>query len=356
MSLPLVALVVLDAFPHQLLDPRTTPTLCRLAGSGGSSPGGGLGVLSASTYPNHASFVTGVDPTVHGVLTGRVYEDGVFRPAQEVGPATPTLFDACRRAGRRAVAAFGDQNLVGVCGARHADRHWPPEGVLPDDAPRGALGFAADRAVVAALEDLGVDDAELLVVQLDEVDTARHLHGPDAADALAQCSATDAVLGVLLERLASRWQDTVVIVLSDHDHEPVEPGAVDLASEASRRGLEVAIDCDGTAALVVGSIAEQELLELPGVVECMALAPQCTLVWGAPGQQFGVDWGLKGQHGSPRTARQLTVVGGGHPAAAKLGQRIRKAAPPATSWAGVAAELLGLPLPRDLDRVVSSRG
>jgi predicted AlkP superfamily pyrophosphatase or phosphodiesterase len=338
----LVALVILDAFPHRPLRRELTPSLCALAESGGFSASGGRAVLSASTYPNHATFVTGVDPIEHGILTSRVLSDGSFRPAQEIGPAAPTLFDDCKAAGRRAVAVFGDQNLVGVCGAQSADMHWPPDGVLPEGAARGALGFAADRAVVEALDDADVESAALLVVQLDEVDTARHLYGPHAPEALEQCRATDAALGALLERLQGRWDETLVIALSDHDHEEVAPGAIDLEAEARARGLDVLVDQDGTAALVVGRVEESVLLELPGVVGCASLGPERTLVWGERGQQFGVDWGLKGHHGSPRTATQLAVVGGGHPVAAELGRRLSDTTPPAASWAGVIRELIGL--------------
>jgi hypothetical protein len=341
----LVALVILDAFPHRPLRREQTPALWALAQSGGFSASGGRAVLSASTYPNHATFVTGVDPIAHGIFTSQVLSAGSFRPAQEIGPAVPTLFDACKAADRRAVGIFGDQNLVGVCGARRAATHWPPDGVLPDGAARGALGFAADRAVVAALDDAEVERAELLVVQLDEVDTARHLYGPHAPESLEQCRATDAALGELLERLQGRWDETVVIALSDHDHEEVTPGAIDLAAEASARGLDVLVDQDGTAALVAGRVGASRLLELPGVVGTAPLGPERTLVWGEPGQQFGVDWGLKGHHGSPRTVTQLAVVGGGHPAAARLGHWLAGATPPAASWAGLVADLMELPGP-----------
>jgi hypothetical protein len=338
-----VALVILDAFPHRPLLAESTPSLCGLARSGGVSASGGRAVLSASTYPNHASFVTGVDPIEHGIFTSHVLRDGSLRPAQEVGPAAPTLFDVCQQAGRRAVGVFGDQNLVGVCGARSAAAHWPPDGVLPDDAARGALGFAADRAVVAALDPVEAERADLIVVQLDEVDTARHLHGPDAPESHEQCRATDAALGEILERLRSGWDDTVVIAVSDHDHEEVSPGAIDLGAEVAERGLDLLVDQDGTAALVVGAADESTLLGLPGVVGCASLGVDRTLVWGEPGQQFGIDWGLKGHHGSPRTAAQLAVVGGGHPAAGELGRRLTRTTPDAASWAGIVLELMELP-------------
>ncbi len=343
MTRPKVVFAILDAFPFRGVSRELTPVLHELREQGAWAPNGGRSILSASTYPNHATFVTGVGPEHHGIYTNRVLgDDGKFVGAEQVGPASPTLFDACRSAGRRAVAAFGDQNLVGVCGARSADAHWPPEGELPEDAPRGALNYGADRAVVAAVEELEVDSADLLVVQLDEVDTARHLHGPDTPEAREQFRATDAALGDLLEFVRPRWKDSVVIAVSDHDQEAVHEGAIDLAAACRERGLDVGVNHDGTSALIVGEVTLPVLRELPGVEDGARVGPAHTLVWGAPGQQFGIDWKLKAQHGSPRTRGQLAVVSGGHPAARPLAERVSRTSPEAADWAPTIRELLEL--------------
>lgn len=337
-----VVLAILDAFPFEQVGAALSPNLWSLAAEGGRAALGGIAELVAATYPNHATFVTGARPEAHGILTNNALEDGAFRPAQEVGPTAQTLFDDCREAGRRAVAVFGDQNLVGVCGAREADAHWPPGGVLPDDAPRGKLGYGADRAVVDALDEVGVSSAELVVVQFDEVDTVRHLHGPDAVESREQCHATDAAFGELLKRVRARWDDTVVIALSDHDQEAVTEGAIDLAAETRARGLDVIVDHEGTACVVVGEVEETVLLDLPGITGASSIGTGYTAVWGDAGTQFGIDWGLKAQHGSPRTVGQLAVVGGGHPAAAEVAKEITGSRPPATLWAGLIRDLLGL--------------
>ncbi|MFP6641574.1 MAG: alkaline phosphatase family protein [Myxococcota bacterium] len=342
MQRPKVVFVVLDAFPFGAVEVGRTPTLCSLAAEGGHAKEGGQAVLSASTYPNHASLVTGRPPSEHRIFTGRSWSEGRFVEARETGPATGTLFDDCHEAGLRAIAATGDQNLIGVCGAQVAEAHWPPGGELPEGTPRGRLGYGADRAVVEAFDALEPGRADFTFVQLDEVDTARHLEGPWNAEVEAQCRATDAALGELLERFGSIWSETVVMVVSDHDHEAVERGAVDLVAHARDRELDLVIDHDGTAALVAGAVDSSLLLEFPGVVGTQVLAEEMTLVWGAPGQQFGTDWQLAAHHGSPRTARQLAVVGGGHPAARQLGDRIRKAPPACTSWAGWVRDLLAL--------------
>ena len=107
------------------------------------------------------------------------------------------------------------------------------------------------------------------------------------------------------------------------------------------RDYEQAIT-DGTAALLAGPVDPARLPELPGVEGWTSVAPDCTLVWGAPGQQFGIDWGLKGHHGSPRTATQLAIVGGGHPAVPNLARQLAQRAPAASSWAGLIGQLLEL--------------
>ena len=342
MSHPRVVLAILDAFPHAHVSPGLTPVVSSLVEEGGRAPEGGLSVLTASTYPNHASFVTGVGPEVHGIVTSRALDGDELKPAAEVGPAAPTLFDACRNADRRAVGLFGDQNLVQVCGALAADAHWPPQGVMPEGTPRGRLGYGADRAVVDATDSLSIDGADLVVLQLDETDTARHLHGPEAPEALEQFRATDAAFGEILERLRGVWAETVVIAVSDHDNEAVSPGAVDLHAEARSRGLDVHVEHDGTACLVLGEVSNQELLALPTVIGAEAVAPDRHVVWGEPGQQYGIDWGLAGQHGSPRTRTQLAVVGGGHPVVERLAKDLSRGRPGSADWAPLILGLMGI--------------
>ena len=342
MSQPRILFVILDAFPFDGVSSATTPTLEGLVREGGGSQNGGRSVLSASTYPNHASFVTGVGPERHGVLASRAPVDGEWRPAREVPLAAPTLFEDCRASDLRAVGLFGDQNLVHVCGALKADAHWPPQGQLPDSCARGLLGYGADQAVVEAAASIELSAADLAVIQLDEVDTVRHLRGPDAQESQEQYTATDAALGELLEPLRGQWAETLVIVVSDHDMEPVQPGAVDLHAEALAQGLSVHVEHDGTACWVVGETTEEALWDLPTVEGVQWVADRHWIVWGQPGQQYGLDFGLAGQHGSPRTARQLAVVGGGHPMARSLGEWLRRETPAGTDWAPIIRRGLGL--------------
>ena len=339
---PKVAFVVLDAFPFSGVDPNWTPCLFELAQEGGISQKGGEAVLSASTYPNHASLITGAMPFEHGIFTSHSWLTEEPIPAKEAGPACRTLFDDCRDAQKRAIAIVGDQNLIGACGARAAAAHWPNNGDLPESAPRGRLGYGADRGVVGAFDELDPMSADFTFVQLDEVDTERHLRGPWNDDVREQCRLTDSALGELLERFRSMWSEMVIIVVSDHDHEKVESGAIDLKSHVLKNNLNVQIDHDGTSALVVGRIDHSQLLDFPSVVGAQTVGPDRNLVWGDPGVQFGQDWNLAAQHGSPRTAKQLAVVGGGHPEARRLGNLIQASRPQCTEWAHWIRRLLVL--------------
>ncbi len=343
-----VVLVVLDAFPFDAVDPALTPTLAALAAEGGWNPEGGVGELTAATYPNHATFVTGVPTVDHGIVTNRVLRDGTWVSSATTGPTATTLFDRCATAGRSSLSITGDHNLVGVCGAETADHHWPPGGRKPDGAATGVMGYLADAEVAAAAERMAPGDHDFVFVQIDEVDSARHVYGAHGEEAREQCRATDAALGRVLDSLRSTWADTVVLVVSDHDQEDYAPDdPIDLAAHLSERPgtpVELAVETQGTAAQVVGPVDEEVLRAVPGVTGVARLAPEIHIVWGDDGRRFGTGaTDIRADHGSPRTRRQLAVVGGGDPRVGDLARRITSGRPPATAWARWAADLLDLP-------------
>lgn len=346
---PRVLLLVLDGLPNRHVGPRITPTLAGWAAEGGRARDGGRAVLPTCTYPNHATFVTGVGPAGHGIWANNVPgADGVVRPAGEVGPGGPTLFDACRAAGRRSTAVLGDQHLVGVMGAAAADSHWPPAGELPAGTATDAFGYAADGAVLDELCRAVDDGPDLLVAHLNEPDTAGHMYGPDSEAALEQYRATDAGLVRLHAALAPRWRDWTVLVVSDHDQETVtveEP--VDLVAVADRAGVEVTVVPEGGAALVAGTDARDGrwLAEVDGVAGSRIVAPDLRLVWTAPGRYTGdIAIGLRGVHGGPGQSAQVAVCTGGHPSARAVAAALARRRPNAADWPTTVAALLELDL------------
>lgn len=339
-----VVFVVIDALPLRLVGPTWTPNLHRLGEDGGTHPEGGRAVLSTATYPNHATFATGTTPGEHGIMVNRMWDGEALVSSSHIGPRGDTIFTAARRAGRSTGIVVGDHHLVGVMGGMEADVHWPPDGRRADVA-LDPFRYAADAAVIDAVDEIDVLACDLAVVHFNEPDTAAHRFGPDSTE-LAECArSTDAALGQLLERIRPAWDDTVVMVVSDHDQERVTEHGLDVQASLDQRGLPGLVETEGTAALVMGGPPVDTLLTLPEVAGAQPLDDDNTLVWGEPGQVFG-PWldELHGSHGSPRCDTQVAVVGGGHSAVAPLAARITAQRPAATSWAPTIAGLLGFAL------------
>lgn len=335
---------IIDALPHRHVTADVTPHLWALARDGGRAERGGLAVMAAATYPNHRSFATGLGPGGHGVLVN----------AHRHAPTeVPTVFSVCRRSGVSIEAVLGDQELVAVMGAGDADHHWPPHGVLPEGTPVDEYGYPTDSIVLEHLLAALDRDPQVLVAQLNDPDTAAHLHGPDTAAAHERFRATDAVFGQFVAALRPGWDDTVVMVVSDHDQESVtEPEPIDLVADAERDGVRAEVHDEGSAVLVHGDPEVGRWLAHHPDVEGHTSVRHCDgdawLAWSRPGWWFGRrEWAgaLRGVHGSPRTQTQAALVGGGHPAADAIAATLRRAVPHASDWAPTITTLLGLDLP-----------
>lgn len=354
-----VVLTVLDALPARHVGEEHTPVLTALAREAGAPPGVARAVMTAATYPNHATFATGVGPRAHGLGTNYVPHCGGLTPAWELGPAVPTLFDACRAAGRSSAAVVGDQCLIGVMGARAADAHWPPRGVIPDGARLDPHGYLDDADTMVQL--LGAIDAgpDLVVSQLNAPDTAAHVHGPDSDAALAVYRETDARLAEIRAHLD--WDDTLWIVVSDHDQETVvDPEPIDLRPAFAQRDVELFALPEGSATVVCGTGARDAARWLPTVEGVEGTAPyhladsalEACLAWCVAGRTFGFAElpTEPGTHGSPRTRSQVAVVTGGHEVAARVARAAAMRSVGAADWAPTIAALLELELPHATGR------
>lgn len=350
-----VLVLVLDGLPARWVVPSATPVLHRLATEGGWAPEGGRAVMTTSTAPNLASFATGTTPGRHGITTERVPSGvglGVVDAAAG-GPAGPTLFDALAGCARSATVAVADRRLLGFLGATRADVVVaPPDSSACHAHPDLALVDAADAAVTAALATAVADDpTDLVVGHLRLPDAAAHREGPDDRAAVERYRATDARLGTVLDALRGRWGDWLVVVLSDHDQEPVTPGVepVDLAQHVDRRGLPLQVVPEGGAALVLGPDRRQGawLAEVPGVAGSLELRDQVRLAWARPGRVFGPVGAplARSVHGGPGATAQVAVVAGGQPAAVELGRSLARRTPAAADWAPTVAQALDVPLP-----------
>ncbi len=260
------------------------------------------------------------------------------------------MFSACRDAGRRAVAVFGDHHLVPVMGAIDAASHWPPDGRLPQGLRLDELGYLHDSATVDVLCETAAGPFDVLVAQLNGPDTAAHLYGPDSDAALAVYAETDAILGQLVETLLPGWDDTVLVVVSDHDQTAVsDDDPIDLQAMAVAAGVDAIVVLEGDGAVVVGDdrTGGAWLDDVPGVGDTSELAPGWRFVSAEAGRWFapaGTSVPLRGVHGGSSTRTQVAVVAGGHPAVAAIARSLAARPPDAHDWAVTLADLLEIEL------------
>ena len=345
-------MIVIDAMPHRYVSPTLTPNLWHQAATGGRAPMGALSLPVSVTYANHAAFVTGADPAVTGVHGNHTWiDERSWAPSPEHGPRAITLFDRVGDAGGVSAMVAGDQKLIAQMGGGRADVSWPPNGRLPEGTERCAFGYASDAAVLSALDAIDLD-VDFALVHLNEPDTTSHLHGPDSAEAVEQYRATDAAYGEVVGRLADRWDDTLVLTVSDHDQETITDFApVELADAfATVEGVEVADE--GTAALLhrgsaSSRIDDDRLLAMirsvDGVEAACALTSDVWMVWTEPGRAFGATpIPIHGQHGSPRCRTQMAIVSGGDPCVAPIARHIEHTQPSVLDWAPMIGDLLQL--------------
>ncbi|TME86452.1 MAG: hypothetical protein E6I43_04305 [Chloroflexi bacterium] len=347
-----VVLLALDGFPNRAVSADLTPRMWDLVQRGGRAPAGGTTDLPSSTDPGFCSLLTGCRPPTHGVRTTSWRYARLPAWAGVETPRVPTIFDACRAAGVRTAAMVGDDR--GLLCTESADLRWPPDGVIPPGTPLDAHGYPMNAAVLAHLM-AAFNDASLGLVfgHLNEADTMGHDHGPESGAARSCYRATDRVVGDVLEALAPRWAETVVVVVSDHDmqsrnsSEPIDP----MTSNA--RGWWDACIPDGGAALVhllpgVDPRTAGEALErIDGVETCVTSNDSLAILGAKPGRIFAAPrYPAGGFHGAPLTARTVALVGGGHPAVRPIADAIGSRRPHLADWAPTIAPILGIDLGR----------
>lgn len=341
-----VILLSLDGFPARRVSARLTPNLERLARSGVWAREGGRTGLPSSTYPSHASLLTGATLPEHGVVPAR-REDGEIVPPSERRVARPSILDRAAAAGLQVAAAVGDPKLVGVLGLG-AHPVWPPVPQLPADLEPCEHGYIRDRDTLPHLLAAVASEAALVFGHLNEADTAGHVHGPDSEAAAETYRAVDRAVGEILAVLRDRWSETLLLVVSDHDMEEAAPAPPielrDAATGDAANGVVRDVLADGGAAWawVDGdSRAACERLEtVHGVARTTVVEEGLILVAAAPGRRFAPTLDEPGFHGGVGSQRTLAIAGGGHPGLERVRAAVRAGAPPLHGWAAAIASAL----------------
>jgi hypothetical protein len=347
-----VVLLGLDGFPHRAISAELTPRMWDLAQRGGRAPDGGRTDLPSSTDPGFCSLLTGCKPVTHGVRTTSWRYARLPDWAGVETPRVPAIFDACRAASLRTAAIVADDRGLLCTGS--ADLRWPPGGVIPPGTPLDAHGYPLNAAVLPHLMSAITDPSLGLVFgHVNEADTIGHDQGPDSEAAQACYRATDRLVGGLLDALGTRWSETVIIIVSDHDMQsrtdstPIDPMA------NNKQGCWDAFIPDGGAALVhlLPGVDPQKaaaaLQRMDGVETCDTSSDSLAIVGAKPGRIFAAPrYPAGGFHGAPATARTVALVGGGHPAVQRIADGIRATRPHLADWAPTLAAVLGIDIGR----------
>jgi predicted AlkP superfamily pyrophosphatase or phosphodiesterase len=221
-----------------------TPNLNEFARSGALSDGL-LGVYPTVTYPSHTTLMTGVSPSLHGIVSNLMFDpehrlDGAwywYFPQIE----RPTLYRLAKQKGLT-TAAVSWPVTVGA----PIDHNFPE--YRTPDTPEQLLLYAslctpglmdAFERVHGPLDSEHIDDdlrasmatflistykPDLLLVHLIDMDHQQHLHGPDSPEAFTALENIDRLIGSIREAVKSSEPNDQVdfFVVSDHGFQHVE--------------------------------------------------------------------------------------------------------------------------------------
>jgi predicted AlkP superfamily pyrophosphatase or phosphodiesterase len=217
-------------------------------------------VYPSTTYPAHATIVTGLPPRAHGIYSHLASLD----PTEKGRPwcwfaaalRVPALWDVARASGRRTAAlswpvsagAAIDYNIPEIWNPALADPHQD----FDTPARHSTSGLFAEVAgqlmpmltSVSDSQGLGRPDPDqlrckaalylwnryrpdLLMVHFVWYDSQAHAFGPASPEALAALDSADQAIGSIREALSSDPAATLV-VLSDHGFVPVQKEAAPL--------------------------------------------------------------------------------------------------------------------------------
>lgn len=251
---PFVLLISIDGFADfYWRDARVQAPTLRALAERGAVAGGMRTVFPSTTWPTHASLVTGVAPARHGVVANHVLnratrraEDLTGDPIYDAGAilSAPTVYDRAAAAGLGVAAVdwpatrhspslafnlpfFKDQRVFEAHTARalwdelsvagfplERQGEWAqlPKRFMKDSMVAEVAAHAAHRHA-----------PDMLLAHFLCADSHQHLYGPRTPEVYWAIEHIDACIGRLLAALPTSMRErAAVFVVSDHGFLPVE--------------------------------------------------------------------------------------------------------------------------------------
>lgn len=220
------------------------PNLQRLK-SRGSYSEGAIPVYPSSTFPNHASIVTGMRPASHGIISNTLFDF-------ETGPSilwyweskylkTPPIWDVAKKSGK-GVAIFGWPVSVGATADWIIPEIFSPYGINHDENWKLTL-LKTDPSFMAEIRSISTvpvirssldydrwmteaaihvrkkHDPELTLLHFRSLDEVQHATGPFSAATREAVTHVDELLGKVLAGVD--LANTLVVVVGDHGFDEV---------------------------------------------------------------------------------------------------------------------------------------
>lgn len=245
---PVTILVSIDGFRADYLDRGKTPVLSRLATQGVRA------VMHPSfpskTFPNHWALVTGKVPDHNGIV-GNTMRDPA-RPGETFtmasddpfwwNEASPIWVDA-EKAGIRTATMFWPGSNVAWGGTMDKKGHHAADGgTRPQDWQQFNGAVTGRQRVDAVLDWLRRPAAtrpQFATLYFDQVDTAGHNYGPDAAETMEAVADVDRLVGMLVDGLTALDQPANLVIVADHGMAAVSSSrVVRLDQIAGKAGFE----------------------------------------------------------------------------------------------------------------------
>jgi predicted AlkP superfamily pyrophosphatase or phosphodiesterase len=258
-------------------------------------------IYPSTTYPAHATIVTGLAPRAHGIYSHLASLDPTekARPWCWFAPVlkAPTLWDVARASRRRTAAlswpvsagAGIDHNIPEIWNPAVADPHRDFETPARHSTPglfaevaqllMPMLGKADPDQIrgAAALHLWNHYRPDLLMVHFVWYDSQAHAFGPASPQALTALESADQAVGKIRDAISSD-PATTLVVLSDHGFVPVEKEAAPLVVLAEHglfaRGADGSLTLRRLGAVNAGGSLAVYWLEEPSADDrrCLATA------------------------------------------------------------------------------------